>query len=59
MYSQAYNGGVVGTLRISIDGDTIPDFYIWTFNNDVCDIKFYSGNITNDLIPNYDYRTVK
>ena len=59
MYSQAYNGGVVGTLRHSIDGDTIPDFYIWTFNNDVCDIKFYSGNITNDLIPNYDYRTVQ
>jgi len=46
-------------LRHSIDGDTIPDFYIWTFNNDVCDIKFYSGNITNDLIPNYDYRTVQ
>jgi hypothetical protein len=60
MYTQAYNGGVVGTLRHSIDNDSTHDFYILGQRTDgVRTIILYSGNIDNDLHPICEFTTVQ
>lgn len=57
LYTTLYNGGVLRTLRHSIDQDSIPDFYAWRLKSGICTIKFYNGRVENRIEPITEYVT--
>ena len=60
LYTKIYGGGALGTLRHSIDNDTVADLFIYGQRSDgMRDIIFYSGNINEDLHPIYEFITVQ
>ena len=60
LYTKKYNDGVIMTLNHSIDGDSIPDFYIRGQRADgMREIIFYSGTIDKDIQPLYQFATVQ